>query len=112
LFEQLKQHSPSADITHKKALNQLAKTQLRNNIKRTIAEQNLNLSKLIQNLEKSMRNSILASVTVENNSNKRLLFFSFLFRSIKRDGYLIIAIYSNFQLFFPSYIKPQRQYRG
>jgi cystathionine beta-lyase/cystathionine gamma-synthase len=27
LFEQLKQHSPSADITHKKALNQLAKTQ-------------------------------------------------------------------------------------
>jgi hypothetical protein len=45
-------------VFNKKALNQLAKTQLRNNIKRTIAEQNLNLSKLIQNLEKSMRNSL------------------------------------------------------
>lgn len=58
LFEQLKQHSPSADITHKKALNQLAKTQLRNSIKRTITEQNLHLSKLMQNLEKSMCSSL------------------------------------------------------
>jgi exodeoxyribonuclease VII large subunit len=48
LFEQLKQHSPSADITHKKELNQLAKTQLRNSIKRTITEQNLNLSKPVR----------------------------------------------------------------
>jgi exodeoxyribonuclease VII large subunit len=36
----------------------LAKTQLRNSIKRTITEQNLNLSKLMQNLEKSMRSSL------------------------------------------------------
>jgi exodeoxyribonuclease VII large subunit len=58
LFEQLKQHSPSADITYKKELNQLEKTQLRNNIRRAITKQHLNLLILIQNLEKSMRGNL------------------------------------------------------
>ena len=54
LLEQLKQYSPNVEITHKQALAELAKTQLINNIKRSISKKHLRLSALSQSLEKSI----------------------------------------------------------
>lgn len=56
LLEQLKQRSPSANILHKQQLNNLAKTQLQNNIQRSIIQHQANLSNLNQQLDRSAHN--------------------------------------------------------
>ncbi|SMN10881.1 Exodeoxyribonuclease VII large subunit [uncultured Candidatus Thioglobus sp.] len=56
LLEQLKQRSPSANILHKQQLNNLAKTQLQNNIQRSVIQHQANLSNLNQQLDSSAHN--------------------------------------------------------
>lgn len=58
LFEQLKQHSPNAEIAHKRKIAELAKTQLINNTKRTITKKHFKLSTLSQSLEKSIHHHL------------------------------------------------------
>ncbi len=64
LFEKLKKHSPNAKIQHQKALIQLTKTQLFNNIKHAIDKNQATLSNLGQSLEKSVQS------TLEQHQNK------------------------------------------
>ncbi|SMM98119.1 Exodeoxyribonuclease VII large subunit [uncultured Candidatus Thioglobus sp.] len=54
LLEQLKQRSPSANILHKQQLNNLAKTQLHNNITRTVTRHRVDLSSLSKQLDRSI----------------------------------------------------------
>ena len=58
LFEQLKQHSPSASIQHKKQLNELSKVQLSQSIKYLVKQQQNTLTSLGDRLEKSINNTI------------------------------------------------------
>ena len=56
LFEQLKQHSPSAKISHNQQLNYLAKTQLKQSIQRLVIQHKNTLNSLHERLEKSINN--------------------------------------------------------
>ncbi len=58
LFEQLKQHSPSAKISHNQQLNHLAKTQLQQSIQRLIVQQKSTLEGLNDRLEKSINTTL------------------------------------------------------
>jgi len=58
LFEQLKQHSPSANISHNQQLNYLAKTQLQQSIKRLVVQQKNTLNDLHERLEKSINTTL------------------------------------------------------
>ena len=58
LFEQLKQYSPSAKISHNQQLNYLAKTQLKQNIQRLIIQHKNTLNGLHERLEKSINNTL------------------------------------------------------
>ncbi len=58
LFEQLKQHSPSANIAHKQQLNTLSKIQLNKNIKGFISQQHSTLNQLHNQLERLINQHI------------------------------------------------------
>ena len=58
LFEQLKQHSPSAKISHNQQLNYLAKTQLKQSIQRLVIQHKNTLNGLHERLEKSINNTL------------------------------------------------------
>ncbi|SFV82864.1 Exodeoxyribonuclease VII large subunit [hydrothermal vent metagenome] len=58
LFEQLKQHSPSAKISHNQQLNYLAKTQLKQSIQRLVIQHKNTLNGLHERLEKSINNML------------------------------------------------------
>ena len=58
LFEQLKQHSPSARISHNQQLNYLAKTQLKQSIQRLVIQHKNTLNGLHERLEKSINNTL------------------------------------------------------
>jgi len=58
LFEQLKQHSPSAKISHNQQLNYLAKTQLKQSIQRLVIQHKNTLNGLHERLEKSIINTL------------------------------------------------------
>jgi len=58
LSEQLKQHSPSAKISHNQQLNHLAKTQLKQSIQRLVVQQKNTLQGLHERLEKSINNTL------------------------------------------------------
>lgn len=58
LFEQLKQHSPSAKISHNQQLNHLARMQLQQNIQRFVVEHKNNLNNLHERLKKTIENAL------------------------------------------------------
>ena len=58
LFEQLKQYSPSAKISHNQQLNYLAKTQLKQSIQRLVIQHKNTLNGLHERLEKSINNTL------------------------------------------------------
>jgi exodeoxyribonuclease VII large subunit len=58
LFEQLKQYSPSAKISHNQQLNYLAKTQLKQSIQRLVIQHKNTLNGLHERLEKSINNML------------------------------------------------------
>ncbi|HIM54933.1 MAG TPA: exodeoxyribonuclease VII large subunit [Gammaproteobacteria bacterium] len=58
LLEQLKQHSPSAKISHNQQLNYLAKTQLKQSIQRLVIQHKNTLNGLHERLEKSINNTL------------------------------------------------------
>ena len=58
LFEQLKQHSPSAKISHNQQLNHLAKTQLQQSIQRLVVQHKSVLEGLNDRLEKSINTTL------------------------------------------------------
>ncbi len=58
LFEQLKQHSPKANIAHKQQLNAYANAQLKLNIKRLMSNQQTALTNLHKQLNSAVNNKI------------------------------------------------------
>ncbi len=58
LFEQLKQHSPGAKISHNQQLNHLAKIQLKQSIQRLVVQYKNTQSSLHERLEKSINNTL------------------------------------------------------